>query len=327
MKASFVGPEPPPGLSLPTEHLPTKLAITLSGHHDGPVLAVRFNSSGSYCLSCGRDRTVKLWNPHKGTCIKSYAGHGYDVRDADVTRDNSKFASCGGDRQVFLWDVSTGHIIRKFRGHNGPINSLIFSNNNDILVTGGYDQTVSVWDCRSRSIDAIQSMKPFKDSVSSVTMPQDGGDGDNISSSNIIIAGSIDGTIRQFDIRAGELTTDTTTIPITTVATTSDGKLIAAACLDDSIRLLDAPQGILLNKYTGGHSAASCKMECCFTPEEEGYIVAASEDGRVCYYDVVDAQVVESFQAHPGTVCSVAMHPDGSMLLTSSVDGSINVWH
>lgn len=38
------------------------------------------------------------------------------------------------------------------------------------LVTGGYDQAVRVWDMRSRSWDAIQTLKPFADSVTSVAI-------------------------------------------------------------------------------------------------------------------------------------------------------------
>lgn len=38
------------------------------------------------------------------------------------------------------------------------------------LVTGGYDQAVRVWDMRSRSFDAIQTIKPFADSVTSVAV-------------------------------------------------------------------------------------------------------------------------------------------------------------
>ncbi len=40
--------------------------------HKGPVLSVRFNHSGDYCISCGADRVVKLLNPHKGLLIKTY---------------------------------------------------------------------------------------------------------------------------------------------------------------------------------------------------------------------------------------------------------------
>jgi WD40 repeat protein len=71
-----------------------------------------------------QDRTIRLWNPHKGTFIKSYLGHGYEVRDIAVFKDNSKLASVGGDKQVFLWDVASGQVIRKFRGHDSTINAV-----------------------------------------------------------------------------------------------------------------------------------------------------------------------------------------------------------
>lgn len=79
--------------------LPTQLAAELTGHQ-GPVRAVRFNSkclyiiccflllkfteNGNYCLTCGSDKTVKLWNPHRQLLIKSYSGHGLEVLDADA---------------------------------------------------------------------------------------------------------------------------------------------------------------------------------------------------------------------------------------------------
>ena len=167
----LLGPAPPPGAGLPPqEHLPRTEEHVLKGH-EGPVLAVRFNTQGTYCLSCGKvrparpppparphtglvgspspppsppalhpgwlaanggllsppgippyhttqplpcllalpapptpghllphpassptplqDRTVRLWNPHRGIPIKVYTGHGYDVRDAAVVTDNS----------------------------------------------------------------------------------------------------------------------------------------------------------------------------------------------------------------------------------------------
>ena len=40
----------------------------------------------------------------------------------------------------------------------------------NLLVTAGYDQAVKAWDCRSRTYDAIQTMKPFADSVTSVAI-------------------------------------------------------------------------------------------------------------------------------------------------------------
>ena len=48
--------------------------------------------------------------------------------------------------------------------------------------------------------------------------------------------------------------------------------------------------------------------------------------GEVPYWDLVEATVVRRFKAHSGVVCSLAMHPEGKLLLTSSVDGTIKAW-
>lgn len=67
-----------------TTELPTKEANLLKGH-EGAVLAARFNGDGNYALTCGKDRTIRLWNPHRGILIKTYKSHGREVRDVHVT--------------------------------------------------------------------------------------------------------------------------------------------------------------------------------------------------------------------------------------------------
>lgn len=96
--------------------LPCKETCQLKGHQ-GAVRAVRFNHDGNYCLTCGSDKLLKLWNPHKAVLLKTYSGHGYEVLDAVGSSDNSRLASCGADKTVVQWDVATGQILRRFRGH------------------------------------------------------------------------------------------------------------------------------------------------------------------------------------------------------------------
>jgi len=137
--------------------LPASQATTLKGH-TGPILAVRYNSDGNYCLTCGQDRIIKLWNPVKGLCVKTYLGHGHEVFDVGVSSDNSRIASCGGDKNVFYWDVATGQIIRKFRGHDLKVNAVLFAGEeSSVVISGSYDKTVRIFDCRSRSYDAMQA--------------------------------------------------------------------------------------------------------------------------------------------------------------------------
>src|ERR1700734_4477790 len=78
-------------------------------------------ADGNYCLTCGSDKTIKLWSPGRGALIKTYSGHGYEVLDAQSSCDNAQLCSCSLDKAVLLWDVATGKILRKYRGHAGTL--------------------------------------------------------------------------------------------------------------------------------------------------------------------------------------------------------------
>jgi WD40 repeat protein len=48
--------------------------------------------------------------------------------------------------------------------------------------------------------------------------------------------------------------------------------------------------------------------------------------GEVLYWDLVSEQVVGRFKAHAGVVTSLAVHPQGELLLTCATDGLVKVW-
>jgi len=212
---------------------------TLKGHV-AAISKVVFNSKGEYCISGGYDKTLRLWNPFKEKCIKIYRGHGYQILDIDVHSDNSQIASCGGDKTPFLWDVQTGQVIRKFKGHDSTVNCIKFGADENVLVTGSYDKSVKIWDCRSRNFEPIQTFLHAKDSISSVCISQ-----------FEIISASIDENIRTYDIRVGQLRTDYIGQPVSSITLTKDENLILASSLDSTIRLFDRSDAKLYVSYTG----------------------------------------------------------------------------
>ncbi|KAJ4814114.1 WD-repeat protein [Rhynchospora pubera] len=293
-----------------------ELAVNESGvlkGHEGAVLAVRFNGDGNYCLTCGKDRTLRLWNPHRGIHIKTYKSHAREVRDVHVTTDNAKLVSCGGDRQLFYWDVSSGRVIRKLRGHDSEVNSVKFNEYNAVVVSAGYDRSVRAFDCRSQSTEPIQIIDTFQDSVMSVHLTK-----------TEIIAGCVDGTVRTFDIRMGRELVDQLGHPVNCISLSNDANCVLASCLDSTLRLLDRSTGELLQEYKG-HKCKSYKMDCCLT-NTDAHVVSGSEDGFIYFWDLVDASIVSSFRAHSSVVTSVSYHPKDVCILTSSVDGTIKVW-
>ncbi len=162
-----------------------------------------------------------------------------------------------------------------------------------------------------------------------------------------ITAGSVDGTVRRFDVRMGRVYVDELQHPITSVAVSGDGQCTLTACLDSTLRLLDKSTGQLLASYRG-HVHQAVKMDCCFTPTD-AQVVGSSETGvaqsalvmqalcpallmlpcvagEILFWDLVDGEVVHRFDAHAGMVCSFALHPAGNQMVTSSLDGVVRVW-
>lgn len=281
--------------------------------HEGSVMAVRFNADGNYCFTCGRDRLVKLWNPSTGMLLKTYKGHGNDVNDVVGAYDNSKFVSGGADRQVVIWDVGTGHVIRKFRGHTHTINCLKINEEGTIVVSGSYDATVRIWDCRSQDTNAIQVLNEAADSVPSIDL-----------TAYEILTGSVDSNVRTYDIRAGQLRTDFLNSPVTSVRFSHDHACILASTLDNTIRLLDKDKGELFQEYSG-HKNAEYKIDSRLS-YDDAYVVSGSEDGRICYWDLVDGKMSHSMAAHQAVVCSIDYHPRKHLMLSASVDGEVKFW-
>ncbi|KAG2668095.1 hypothetical protein I3760_15G144000 [Carya illinoinensis] len=54
-----------------------------------------------------------------------------------------------------------------------------------------------------------------------------------------IIGGSVDGTVRTFDMRIGRELSDNLGQPVNCIAMSNDGNCILANCLDSTLRLLD----------------------------------------------------------------------------------------
>uniref|UniRef100_A0A8B9P2T0 WD repeat domain-containing protein 83 n=1 Tax=Apteryx owenii TaxID=8824 RepID=A0A8B9P2T0_APTOW len=257
---------------------------------------------GNYCLTCGSDKSLKLWNPHKGTLLRTYHGHGYEVLDAAGSFDNSQLCSCSADKTVALWDVATGQVVRKFRGHAGKVSCVQFNEEATVIVSGSIDSTVRCWDCRSRRPDPVQVLDEAKDGVSSVKV-----------SDHEILSGSVDGRVRRYDLRAGQLYSDYVGSPITSVCFSKDGQCVLAASLDSTLRLLDKDTGELLGEYTG-HRSTTYKLDCVLS-EQDTHVGSASEDGKVYFWDLVEVSrgltktaepgegILRHPQAHPGRGC------------------------
>ncbi|XP_026748031.1 WD repeat domain-containing protein 83 isoform X2 [Trichoplusia ni] len=137
------------------------------------IRAVRFNVDGTYCLTCGADKKIKLWNPQRQLLLKTYGGHANEVLDAAGSCDSSQIISCSSDKSVILWDVTTGQPLRRYRGHASSVTCIKFNEESTMAVSGSVDNTVAFWDVMSRRQEPVQVLKDAKDTITSIQSSSD----------------------------------------------------------------------------------------------------------------------------------------------------------
>lgn len=185
----------------------------------------------------------------EGRLIQTYSAHSHEVLSLSVASDNARFASAGGDRTVFLWDVATAQTLRRFShhsdGHVGRVNCVAMGGADDALVvSGGFDTTVRVWDTRSGGgggARPVQVLDEARDAISAVVVR--GAE---------VLAGSVDGRVRSYDVRTGRVTTDVVGASVTSLCLTQDGRAMLVGSLDSRVRLMDRESGGCLQTYAGG---------------------------------------------------------------------------
>eukprot|EP00916_Digyalum_oweni_P014308 GHVL01023496.1.p1 GENE.GHVL01023496.1~~GHVL01023496.1.p1 ORF type:complete len:316 (+),score=96.00 GHVL01023496.1:1-948(+) len=291
---------------------------TLKGH-DGPILSVKWNYDGNYCMSSSVDKKCVLWNPNKGIRIKEYINYtNREINDLCIEKDNSKFVSVGGDKIIYNIDILTGKIIRKFIGHYLSINSCCYNYNDELLITCSDDKSIRIWDVLNRNRNAIQIIDDAYDSIYSI-----------LCIDNYIISSSIDGYIRTYDIRMGRVTIDYISKDITYIDISYDNKYILISAINIGNYLLERSTGEIIKKYMGNKNE-KYKIQSVFVPSGS-HIVGGSEDNNICFWDIISGNVVKTVTGHTGPVMTVKYNPQGpneknELLLTGSGDSTIKLW-
>jgi mitogen-activated protein kinase organizer 1 len=228
--------------------------------------------------------------------------------------DSCFILSGSADKSIVYWDVVTGVQIRRIKNHAAGITCVKFSEDSKVAVSGSRDNTVQCFDIRSRSLQPFQTLKEAKDCITGLLVTE-----------NNIITSSLDGYIRNYDIRAGEMTCDKIGIPITSLAITNDEQCLLASCQDEVIRLVDINNGTVLTEYKGHRGSREYRVECG-TSKGDRHVMTGSSYGQFVIYDLIEAKVARRVPiGDDGIISTFSCHPTGEEMLIAS-RREVQVW-
>ena len=220
--------------------------------HTSAVTALAFSADGKALASAGRD-VIKLWEVDSGKLMNTYKDAG-ESTSLGFSADERIIAAGGFHNRVTLWDVASGELVRDIHWNSHNRTLVGFSGGFDFNADGktiatwsGGDNITRVWDINSgRLIRSFPSEEGHLRSGMRFLAKQDG---------TIAVQDAASGKlIRRLTVGAnGE--------PY--LATSSDGKTIAAWCCGNVIRVwsLDsstAPRSLVV----GGDGDSTTVGEC-----------------------------------------------------------------
>ncbi|KAI9779021.1 MAG: hypothetical protein M1816_003781 [Peltula sp. TS41687] len=110
--------------------------------------------------------------------------------------------------------------------------------------------------------------------------------------------------------------------PVWAVVFSPDGKQLASASWDSTIRLWDAATGAALQMLEGHSDLVEAVV---FSPDGK-QLASASSDKTIRLWDAATGAALQMLEGHSGPVEAVVFSPDGKQLASASSDNTIRLW-
>ncbi|MBD2129759.1 WD40 repeat domain-containing protein [Microcoleus sp. ZQ-A2] len=322
-----------------------KCIRTLIGHLN--VYSVAISPDGQILASCGDDKTIKIWNLNTGELLRTFTGHSDIVWCVTFSPDGQILATCSEDQTVKIWKLDTGELISTLLGHSEAVVSITFSPDGKTLVSGSGDKTVKIWSLSTGT--QLYTLTVDYDIANLAIRPN----------GQTLVTAGVYGRIKLWNLPTGELLS---TLPEghSPATVSPDGQIVACAIGQNSstIKLWGLESGEFLYHLTPEELKTEVletevleteeeldKFYCSFAIDPKGKNLAGgTADGIIKIFDVDTGKLLcilsgnsrsaLCFTTSPdrrnitsgSSVLSVTFSPDGQILVSGSLDGSINIW-
>ncbi|MCG9128502.1 hypothetical protein JT359_12945 [Candidatus Poribacteria bacterium] len=308
-----------------------ELINVLEGHKT-EVTCLTFSSDGKILAGGAagyqRDSTIRLWNVSTNEQIQILDIQPVSgISSLSFSPDDSTIACTLGYSgsqypEIHLWNVSTGILKRTFIRHKDNAISVVFSPDGNTIAAGtGYgvkvregsqypitEPTVHFWDANTGEYK--MALTEQNEYVRKIVYAPDG---------KTIVIGSIDGSIRIWDVSSGKLVKTLITghyDKITAISFNRDGSKIVTGGSDQSIRLWNIEK----EEQVGTSPKHNGKIIGLSFTLNSNTIISVDDKSFVYHWNTSNQKLKLSYSNNNRSTGSVSFSNDNRLIAFGSID-------
>ncbi|KAH7318906.1 WD40-repeat-containing domain protein [Rhizoctonia solani] len=321
-----------------------KLISRQIAEHAGPISSVALSSDGSRLVCASQDGTMAIWDTETHEVVGNpWKAHHGKVNQATFSPDDMYIASCGSDGRTVVWNANSGklvitgyiciwdiHYAARFdpirQGSQKGIQSACFSSDGLHIATGRQDGTIWLWDASTGEL-AMGPLTGHTGYICSVAMSLNG---------SYITSASSDKTIRLWDINAEGgvfiVLEHHTQRPDSLRFTPEGSQLLYGSTVysigpstfasEGSSRSNDIDTEDEWPKEPPGND-----VSCTASSPDGLYVASGDKEGKVQLQHAQTGQMILGpLQGHTKAISQILFSPDGTHMVTCSLDDTIRFW-
>ncbi|MFT5470586.1 MAG: WD40 repeat protein [Verrucomicrobiales bacterium] len=276
----------------------------------GRVEAIRFSHDGMTLITGGED-SIRYWSVTERSEVGGAVRRTGWIQTMEISSDGRYLLARDSDGRIQTWDVTMN------RSHEELEEVVVSATSNagELVAMAGYG---GVQLFSGSSGDAMGNPIKHGSEVLAVALSFDG---------EILLSGGVDGQARLWR------TNDRTPIGpglshsfiIRSAAFNPQGTRVVCGCLDGTAKIwqVNSQQQIGKTIKLGERKGI---WAVAMSPDGK-LVVTGSEEGDVCLWNSLNAQLIANLEGHVDTVVRVAFSPSGRILATGSLDNTVRLWN